>query len=76
MEPTVPLELPARKRSERMNFFRLYSRVLALLKPEARLAWILAIANILLAAAQFAEPVLFGRIIDALVKTQAANARA
>jgi ATP-binding cassette subfamily B protein len=57
-----------------MNFVRLYGRVIRLLKPEARLAWILAIANILLAAAQFAEPVLFGRIVDALVKTQAANA--
>src|SRR5205807_7140151 len=38
------------------------------------LGWSLAIANVALAAAQFAEPVLFGRIIDALVKTQAANA--
>ncbi len=58
-----------------MNFFKLYGRVLRLLGPEARLGWILAIANILLAAAQFAEPVLFGRIIDTLVKTQAANAQ-
>ena len=57
-----------------MNFVRLYGRVIRLLKPEARLSWILAIANIALAAAQFAEPVLFGRIVDALVKTQAANA--
>src|ERR1051325_1354605 len=57
-----------------MSFLRLYTRVLRLLGPEARLGWILAIANVALAAAQFAEPVLFGRIIDALVKTQAANA--
>jgi ATP-binding cassette, subfamily B, beta-glucan exporter len=57
-----------------MGFFKLYMRVLALLGPEARLGWILAIANVALAAAQFAEPVLFGRIIDALVKTQATNA--
>jgi ATP-binding cassette subfamily B protein len=57
-----------------MNFVRLYSRVLGLLGPEARLGWVLALANVLLAAAQFAEPVLFGRIIDTLVKTQAANA--
>jgi ATP-binding cassette subfamily B protein len=57
-----------------MNFLKLYTRVLRLLGPEARLGWILAIANVALAAAQFAEPVLFGRIIDALVKTQAANA--
>ena len=56
-----------------MNFIKLYSRVLGLLGPEARLGWLLAGANVALAAAQFAEPILFGRIIDALVKTQAAN---
>jgi len=55
-----------------MNFFKLYSRVLALLGSEARLGWVLAGANVALAAAQFAEPVLFGRIIDALVRAQTA----
>jgi ATP-binding cassette subfamily B protein len=44
--------------------------VLALLGPEARLGWLLAAANVALAAAQFAEPVLFGRIIDAMVRMQ------
>src|SRR5438445_5038407 len=58
----------------RMNFLKLYGRVLVLLGPEARLGWILAGANVALAAAQFAEPVLFGRIIDALVKGQGAGA--
>jgi ATP-binding cassette subfamily B protein len=57
-----------------MNLIRLYSRVLALLGPEARLGWFLAFANVALAAAQFAEPVLFGRIIDALAGSQKANA--
>jgi glucan exporter ATP-binding protein len=57
-----------------MNFLKLYGRVLALLGPEARLGWILAAANVALAAAQFAEPVLFGRIIDALVTGQTAGA--
>jgi ATP-binding cassette subfamily B protein len=57
-----------------MNFFKLYTRVLSLLGPEARLGWVLAGANVALAAAQFAEPVLFGRIIDALVKGQTAGA--
>jgi ATP-binding cassette subfamily B protein len=51
----------------------LYGRVLALLGPEARLGWLLAGANVALAAAQFAEPVLFGRIIDALVGLEAQN---
>jgi ATP-binding cassette subfamily B protein len=40
-----------------MNIFRLYGRVLALLGPESLLAWMLALANVALASAQFAEPV-------------------
>jgi len=53
-----------------MKFLSLYGRVLALLGPESRLGWMLASANVALAAAQFAEPVLFGRIIDTLVRIQ------
>ncbi|MDO8879012.1 MAG: glucan ABC transporter ATP-binding protein/ permease [Pseudolabrys sp.] len=53
-----------------MNLLRLYGRVLALLGSESRLAWALAIANIALASAQFAEPVLLGRIIDTLTAAQ------
>ena len=49
-----------------MSMLRLYTRVLELLGKEARLGWMLAVANLPLAAAQFAEPVLFGRIVDAL----------
>jgi glucan exporter ATP-binding protein len=49
-----------------MSLLRLYTRVLELLGKEARLGWMLAGANLLLAAAQFAEPVLFGRIVDVL----------
>ena len=49
-----------------MSFFRVYLRVLALLGSEVRLAVTLAAANIALAVSQFIEPVLFGRIIDAL----------
>ncbi len=49
-----------------MSFVRVYLRVLALLGSEARLAGTLALANIALAVAQFIEPVLFGRIVDAL----------
>jgi ATP-binding cassette subfamily B protein len=57
-----------------MSLLRLYGRVLALLGPEARLGWLLAVANVALAAAQFAEPVLFGRIIDALAGGQKGQA--
>jgi len=49
-----------------MSFLRIYFRVLDLLAPEARLAGLLALANIALAVATFVEPVLFGHIIDAL----------
>ncbi|MBR1121576.1 glucan ABC transporter ATP-binding protein/ permease [Bradyrhizobium lablabi] len=49
-----------------MSMLRLYARVLELLGKEARLGWILAIANLALAAAQFAEPVLFGKIVDVM----------
>jgi glucan exporter ATP-binding protein len=59
-----------------MNLARLYIRVLDLLGEESRLGWTLAFANIALAAAQFAEPVLFGRIIDALAGPQTRGAMA
>ena len=49
-----------------MPLLRLYTRVLTMLGKETRLGWILALANLLLAASQFAEPVLFGRIVDVL----------
>jgi len=49
-----------------MFFIRIYLRVLGLLRPDAKLAVMLALANIALAGAQFVEPVLLGRIVDAL----------
>lgn len=49
-----------------MPILRIYTRVLELLGKEARLGWLLAFANLLLAGSQFAEPVLFGRIVDVL----------
>ena len=56
-----------------MNLIRIYLRTLGLLAPAARLAWTLAIANLLLAGAQFAEPVLFGRVIDTLSQANASG---
>ena len=46
--------------------FRIYARVLAALAPERRRVALLVLANIAVAVAQFAEPMLFGRIVDAL----------
>lgn len=54
-----------------MNLFRLYLRVLSLLGSDRRLGWYLALANVALAIALFAEPVLFGKVIDQLTKSDA-----
>ena len=53
-----------------MKYFRLYFRVLELLGREARLGWVLAVANLALASAMFVEPILFGRIVDTLASAQ------
>jgi ATP-binding cassette, subfamily B, beta-glucan exporter len=53
-----------------MKFIRIYLRVLELLGREARLAWVLAFANLALVAAGFVEPILFGRIVDTLADAQ------
>ena len=53
-----------------LGIIRLYGRVLALLGSDSRVAWTLAVGNVALASAQFAEPVLLGRIIDALTGAQ------
>ena len=46
--------------------FKIYWRALRFLGEETNLALLLAVANLALAAAQFAEPVLFGRVVDRL----------
>ncbi len=51
-----------------MQFVRLYGRVLEKLGSDARLGWLLAVANLALALALFAEPVLFGRVINILAQ--------
>jgi glucan exporter ATP-binding protein len=56
-----------------VRLIRIYSRMLGLLAPNAGLAWTLAIANLVLAATQFAEPVLFGRVVDALSAVRTAG---
>src|SRR5204863_1621754 len=61
---------PNDSRDPRLNIVRLYARVLALLGSDGWLAWVLALANLALASAQFAEPVLLGRIIDTLTGAQ------
>jgi glucan exporter ATP-binding protein len=53
------------------SLLHVYARALTLLGPERKLGTYLAVANFALAGAMFAEPVLFGRIIDALAGAQA-----
>ena len=52
------------------NFFHIYVRALKLLGNEAKLGWSLAIANLLLALAHFAEPILLGWVINVLTAAQ------
>jgi glucan exporter ATP-binding protein len=54
-----------------MNSFHLYRRVLENLGADGRIGWTLAFANLALAMAQFAEPVLFGRVVDTLARVDA-----
>ncbi|MFZ4118820.1 MAG: glucan ABC transporter ATP-binding protein/ permease [Polynucleobacter sp.] len=49
-----------------MGIVPIYTRALDLLGSDRRLGWMLAFANVALACALFAEPILFGRVIDAL----------
>jgi glucan exporter ATP-binding protein len=53
-----------------MWLVRIYLRVLSQLGSDIRIGVILAGANVALAIAAFAEPILFGRIIDTLTRAQ------
>ena len=52
-----------------MSFISVYTRVLGLLRPERGIAIGLVAANLLVMAFQFTEPVLFGRVINLLVRS-------
>ncbi|MBU8537613.1 glucan ABC transporter ATP-binding protein/ permease [Falsiroseomonas tokyonensis] len=53
-----------------MQFMRLYLRVLQLLGPDRWIAYGLGFAALALAGLQFLEPVLFGRVIDLLSRSE------
>lgn len=57
-------------------FFTIYGRVLGLLWPVRRLAVILSLANLALAAVPFLDPILFGKAIDLLTNAAAHGAEA
>ena len=51
-----------------LSLVQIYKRALGLLAPEKYLAIGLAAAGVVIAAIQLAEPILFGRVVDALGK--------
>ena len=55
-----------------MDLVRLYIRVIRLLGAEKWLAFSVAGAAVLISVVQLAEPILFGRVVDALSKGEAA----
>jgi len=57
-----------------MWLIRLYTRVIGQLRSDLRVGALLAFANVMLAISAFAEPILFGRIIDVLTRAQLPNA--
>ncbi len=60
------LELANAVLRDMMSIWQIYLRVLALLRPEKWLAITLALANLALSGVFFLEPVLFGKVVDAL----------
>lgn len=52
-----------------MNIVKIYMRVLRLLASEKVLVAVLILSGLIIAIAQFAEPVLFGKIIDRLTRS-------
>jgi ATP-binding cassette, subfamily B, beta-glucan exporter len=52
-----------------MRFLRIYGRVLGLLGRDLRIAAVLAGANLMVAGLQFLDPVLFGRVVNLLSRS-------
>jgi ATP-binding cassette subfamily B protein len=53
-----------------MSLIKIYTRALKKLGSDSALAWILAFANLTLAITLFAEPILFGKVINTLANTE------
>jgi ATP-binding cassette subfamily B protein len=58
--------LPVQRGAAELSFLSLYARVLGLLRPDRPIVIALVIGNLMVTAVQFAEPVLFGRVINLL----------
>ena len=55
-----------------MSLIRLYIKALRLLRQEWALSFGLVLANVAIAIVQLAEPILFGRVVDSLARSQPA----
>ena len=55
-----------------MDLVRLYGRALGMLAAEKSLAVALALASVAIGVVQLAEPILFGRVVDALSRGEGA----
>lgn len=52
-----------------MRFLQVYDRVLGLLGRDIRVAGFLALANLIVAGLQFLDPILFGRVVNLLARS-------
>ena len=57
-----------------MRLIKIYTRALQMLGSDSTQAWILAFANLTLAITLFAEPILFGKVINTLANNEASDA--
>jgi ATP-binding cassette, subfamily B, beta-glucan exporter len=57
------------RKDRQMRFFKVYGRVLGLLGRDIRIAGFLAFANLMVAGLQFLDPVLFGRVVNLLSRS-------
>jgi glucan exporter ATP-binding protein len=57
-----------------MSLVKIYTRALKKLGSDSKLAWILAFANLALAITLFAEPILFGKVINTLANIESSKA--
>ena len=56
-----------------MSLIKIYTRALKMLGTDSAQAWILAFANLTLAITLFAEPILFGKVINTLANNEASD---
>ena len=56
-----------------MSLIKIYTRALKMLGSDSAQAWILTFANLTLAITLFAEPILFGKVINTLANNEASD---